>query len=70
MLLRMFKIHTKTGFWASNFDERDADDLKGLPTRPTPKTVASGLSGAFGGFGAFVCALRAQALRSPSEGTS
>jgi hypothetical protein len=31
-LLRMFKIHTKTGFWASNFDDLDPDTLLGCPT--------------------------------------
>ena len=31
-LLRMLKIHTKTGLWASNFDDLDPDTLLGCPT--------------------------------------
>jgi hypothetical protein len=43
-LLRMLKIHTKTGLWASNFDDLDSDTLLGCPTGRLLKRFAEGAS--------------------------
>jgi hypothetical protein len=42
----MLKIHTKTGLWASNFDDLDPDTLLGCPTGRLLKRLAEGCSSA------------------------